>query len=214
VLGLWILLALLGLMTILALLTVEFWVRFHQEGLNGRVQYRLKVGPIAFAGAKEIGDFLKKGAKHPAEGQGAKAASADAKRAPPEQSIGIIGWWLPATHYFRQKVRFRRFNLFLEVGGLDAFESAMLAGLAWTVAGAVGSIISHYFVLPPGVYRVSVKPNWQDPALGVNLDCMLTFRVGHAIWAGVLLAPQALKSWRREKRKQNRRRQKGEGARG
>jgi hypothetical protein len=212
VLGLWIFLALLGLITILALLPVECWFRFHQEGLNGRVQYRIKVGPIALSGNKEIDDFVKKGAKKAAEGQGAKATTAGDKRAPPEHGIGLVGWWLQATHYFRRKVRFRRFNLFLEVGGLDAFESAMLAGLAWTVAGAIGSIISHCFVLPSGVYRVSVKPNWQDPAFGVNLDCMLTFRVGHAIRAGALLAPQALKSWRDGKRR--RRRQKGEGARG
>ncbi|HLO04733.1 MAG TPA: DUF2953 domain-containing protein [Symbiobacteriaceae bacterium] len=204
--GVWILVALLVLLIGIALLPVTLSGRFHLEGLNGRVQYRIGVGPLAFTGAQEFGELLAEAPRH--ERQTKRATPAFVPKAPG----ALLQWARPSIDYLRRRGRFRRLTLFVVVGGLDAFESALLAGAVWTVAGTFGSILSHIFVLPPGLYRVTVEPNWQEPALGVNLDCMLTFRVGHAIWAGVLLVPQALKSARAARRRQ--RREKGEEARG
>lgn len=203
--GLWILLALLGLLILIALLPISIAVRVHMEGLNGRVQYRVGVGPLAFKGAQEFGERAAEAPRHQRQ---AKRAMPDFV---PQSPLAMLQWARPSIDLLRQKLRFRRLGLFLVVGGADAFESALLAGVAWTVAGTLGSILSQIFTLPPGLYRVTVQPNWREPALGLNLDCMVTLRVGHAIWAGVLLVPPALRSARAARR---RKRQKGEEARG
>lgn len=204
--GLWILIALLGLLVVIALLPIVVSARLHLEGLNGRVQYRIGIGPIAIKGAKEIGEAV---TQAPKVKRKAKRAKPDFLPKSPEQ---MLQWARPAINLIRQKLRFRRLDLFVVVGGLDAFESALLAGVVWTIAGTLGSLLSHIFTLPPGIYRVTVQPNWREPALGLNLDCMVTLRVGHAIWAGVLLVPQILRSARAARRR--RKRQKGEETRG
>lgn len=204
--GLWILIALLGLVALLALLPITITVRHHQENEVGRLQYVVAIGPvIAVRGTIPIGEVAAGAPKR-----------RNKKKRPlptflPQSPLALFDWALPSLRYFRNRVRFRRLNLFIVVGGMDAFESAMLAGVVWTLAGAFGSVLSHIFALPSGIYRVTVQPSWQNPVLTLNLDCMLTFRVGHAIWAGVLLVPQALRSARAARR---RRRQKGEEARG
>jgi hypothetical protein len=205
VVGLWILVALLGLGLFVALLPVELAGRLHTEGLTGRVEYRVRVGPLTLAGTKPLDELARRVLK-------ARKAKRQLPAFLPQRPQELLEWGRPAIDYFRRRIRFRRLNLFVEIGGLDAFESAMLAGLVWTVAGTLGGILSQIFPLPPGLYQVTVQPNWQEPALGLNLDCMLTFRVGHAIRAGVLLVPQALKS--AQAAAARRRRQKGEEAHG
>lgn len=203
--GLWILIALLGLLAVIALLPITISGRLHLEGLSGRVQYRIGVGPVAYACTKEIGELV-------AETPKPKCGPQSRPSFLPQSPLAMLRWARPAIDLIRQKLRFRRLDLFVVVGGSDAFESAWLAGVVWTVAGTLGSILSHIFTLPPGLYRVTVQPDWREPALVLNLDCMVTLRVGHAIWAGVLLVPQALRSARAARRR--RRRQKGEEARG
>lgn len=197
--ALWSVLALLGLLVLIALLPVEIWVRHHQENERGRLQYRIKVGWVTVAGGTSPTDEA--AAEAPRHKEQALRKLPDFL---PKSSGELLDWLRPAFQYFRRKLRFRRLNLFIVVGGLDAFESAMLAGVAWTLAGLVGSVISHLFWLPQGLYRVTVQPNWQEPAFGLNLDCMLTFRVGHAIWAGALLVPRLWQSWRAAARRRRR----------
>lgn len=204
--GLWILVALLGLLIAIALLPITLSGRLHLEGLTGRVQYRIAVGPLTFACTRELGELFAPTSKPKCQTQKPLPAFL------PQSPLALLRWSRPAIDLLRQKLRFHRLDLFVEVGGLDAFESALLAGVVWTMAGTVGSVLSHIFTLPPGLYRVTVRPNWREPALGLNLDCMVTLRVGHAIWAGVLLVPQVLRSARAARRR--RQRQKGEEARG
>lgn len=204
--GLWILIALLGLLAVIALLPITITIRHHQENEAGRLQYVVAIGPvIAVRGTSPIGEVAAGAPKR-----------RNKKKRPlptflPQSPLALFDWGLPSLRYFRNRVRFRRLNLFIVVGGMDAFESAMLAGVVWTLAGTLGSVLSFLFHIPLGLYRVTVQPSWQQPMLTLNLDCMLTFRVGHAIWAGVLLAPQALKSARAARRRKS---QKGEEARG
>lgn len=73
----------------------------------------------------------------------------------------------------------------------DAASTGMLTGALWTIKGSIIGIISHYFRLLDNP-NMSIQPQFQMAISQTSFKCMLQFRIGHAIVAGIKL----LKFWK------------------
>ncbi|USK32909.1 DUF2953 domain-containing protein [Bacillus sp. F19] len=92
---------------------------------------------------------------------------------------------------FLQHVQIVKFEWRSQLGTGDAATTGMLIGPGWTLKGAAVAIISTYMKLKSRPI-LSIEPNFYQMSSKTILSCMLHFRTGHAIVAGLRL----LKYWR------------------
>ena len=85
---------------------------------------------------------------------------------------------------FCKKVKIKELDWRSAFGTGDAALTGMLTGAVWAVKGSIIGVISHYFILlkPP---QVSVQPYFQMKVSQTVFTCMLQFRIGHAMFAGI-----------------------------
>jgi hypothetical protein len=88
--------------------------------------------------------------------------------------------------HFLKKVTVKNIEWRTVVGTGDAALTGMLTGAVWTVKGSIVGIMSHYFRFqaPP---NISVHPHFQMAVSQTLFTCMLHFRIGHAMIAGIKL---------------------------
>jgi hypothetical protein len=98
--------------------------------------------------------------------------------------------------YFRKRLKIRRLDVHMEVGGYDAMQSALLSGFSWSLIGTLLAQVSRLVRLDPAVPRVHVVPVFANPAYLAEVDCIAQYRLGNAIFAGVWLLWRAV--WDRE----------------
>lgn len=112
----------------------------------------------------------------------------------------------PGLRYLARATRCPRFRLRLEVGGADACDSALLAGLGWSGAYILLAQLGRWLRLEPGGVAVAVVPNFQRQLLRTDLDCILSVRLGQATLAvammlrGVMRSREA-RAWLRDTRR-------------
>ncbi|PLR68417.1 DUF2953 domain-containing protein [Bacillus sp. UMB0893] len=92
---------------------------------------------------------------------------------------------------FLSHVQISKFKWHSQLGTGDAATTGMIIGPGWTLKGSVVGIISSYMKLKSRP-NLSIEPNFYQKSSKTNLSCMLHFRIGHAIVAGIRL----LKYWR------------------
>lgn len=92
---------------------------------------------------------------------------------------------------FLKKVSVQKMEWHTNAGIGDAAYTGMLIGALWTVKGGLIGIISHYMKLKE-MPIISVTPNFQRAISQTRLLCMIQFRIGHAMLAGIKL----VKFWR------------------
>ena len=93
--------------------------------------------------------------------------------------------------HFLKKVSISHFEWQTVIGTGDAALTGVLTGAVWAVKGSIIGIISHYFKLKVNP-TLSVQPHFQLPVSQTSFQCMLQFRIGHAIFAGIKL----IKCWK------------------
>jgi len=109
----------------------------------------------------------------------------------------------PGLRYLGRATRCSRFRLRLEVGGTDACESALLAGIGWSGAYVLLAQLGRWLRLEQRGVAVAVVPNFERPLLRTDLDCILSVRLGQAIAAvammlrGVMRSPE-VRAWLRD----------------
>lgn len=101
----------------------------------------------------------------------------------------------PLVLDFLKKVYIRHFTWHTAIGVSDAAHTAQLVGMIWALKGSVLGLVFRFMNLKCRP-NVSVQPNFQQPLFRLFFSCMITFRIGHAIIAG-------LKVWKRRKRQWN-----------
>lgn len=74
------------------------------------------------------------------------------------------------------------------VGGADAAESALLAGLTWSVLGSGLGVAAQWVPSVVRSPRIEVKPDYARPACEFDLRCIARFRAAHAIITAVWLS--------------------------
>jgi hypothetical protein len=93
-------------------------------------------------------------------------------------------------HFFK-KVSVTKLEWHTAMGVGDAALTGMLTGALWTIKGSVIGMVSHYFRLLENP-SMTVQPLFQMAISQTSFKCMLHFRIGYAMVAGIKL----LKFWK------------------
>lgn len=72
------------------------------------------------------------------------------------------------------------------VGLGDAAHTGMISGAIWAVKGSIIGIISNYMMLKD-MPKINIYPQFQGMASETLFSCMIQFRIGHAMMAGIKL---------------------------
>jgi len=92
---------------------------------------------------------------------------------------------------FLKKVKVTELEWNTLLGTGDAALTGMVTGAAWAVKGSIIGVISSYFKLLV-IPQMIVQPHFQFAVAQTSFKCMLHFRIGHAMVAGIKL----LKFWK------------------
>lgn len=87
---------------------------------------------------------------------------------------------------FLEKVSVKQFAWNSVIGVGDAAHTGMMAGTLWTIKGSVVGMLSHYVKIKKMPY-IMVDPDFQQTIVRTKLSCMIQFRIGYAILAGLKL---------------------------
>jgi hypothetical protein len=86
------------------------------------------------------------------------------------------------------------------IGTGDAAQTGTLAGISWGVKSNIIGLISNYLTLR-AIPRIHIEPLFQEKKLETELKCMIRFRIGYAIFAGIRIVLNLRK--RRDKKWQS-----------
>jgi len=87
---------------------------------------------------------------------------------------------------FLAKLTIRNIEWSSIVGLGDAAHTGMISGAIWAVKGSIIGIISNYMKLRD-MPKINIYPNFQGVASETLFSCMIQFRIGHAMMAGIKL---------------------------
>jgi hypothetical protein len=92
---------------------------------------------------------------------------------------------------FLRKVSVKRVEWHTVIGVGDAAYTAVATGGIWTIKGSIIGVISHYMKLKE-MPRMTVTPYFQYKVTQTRFRCMIQFRIGQAMLAGLKL----IKFWK------------------
>ncbi|MFT4414986.1 DUF2953 domain-containing protein [Fredinandcohnia humi] len=92
---------------------------------------------------------------------------------------------------FIKKITITKFEWHSHIGVGDAAHTGVLAGLGWSIKGTLVGLISQYMRLKT-CPDYSITPSFQKAVSETKFVCMIHFRIGHAMVAGMRL----IKRWR------------------
>lgn len=93
----------------------------------------------------------------------------------------------PVLRYLGRPPTCSQLRLRLELGGLDASQSALLTGVGWSGAGMLVSWFTRWLSLDRQGLEVHVLPNYKEPIWRTDLECILSIPLGKAIKAIIWL---------------------------
>lgn len=85
-----------------------------------------------------------------------------------------------------------RFEWHTRFGLGDAAWTGIATGAVWGIKGNVLAFVSHHMNLLAQP-QLSVEPIWHSEDSEISLSCMISFRIGHAMGAGI----QVIKFWKK-----------------
>lgn len=92
---------------------------------------------------------------------------------------------------FLKKIAVKKLEWHTVIGIGDAASTGMIAGAIWTVKGGLVGLISHFLKLQ-AVPNITITPQFQHAVSQIAFSCMIQFRIGHAMLAGIKI----LKYWK------------------
>ncbi|RFB17919.1 DUF2953 domain-containing protein [Bacillus sp. HNG] len=98
---------------------------------------------------------------------------------------------VPVFKRFLKKISVSRFEWHSHIGVGDAAHTGIITGLGWSIKGTIVGVMSHYFNLKTHP-EYSITPSFQVAVSETRLRCMIHFRIGYAMVAGI----KAIKRWR------------------
>lgn len=87
---------------------------------------------------------------------------------------------------FLKKISVTKVEWHSVVGIGDAALTGSLTGALWAAKGGLIGLISHYFKLKE-MPIISITPSFQKAISQTNFQCMIQFRIGYAMLAGIKL---------------------------
>ena len=196
----WQVLVVLGILALVAGL-IWFWplqvgIQLHQAGLDATLDVRLRAILLNLHRTVSISEKVEMVLEHIVRrwretGEPVKVPMQKTiRRSPRGKLLRVLR---APMRYLGKRTRVSRLSVAAEVGGSDAMESALLAGVSWAVVGTGLALVSRRVRLDPSTPRVQIRPNYAGPALRVETDCILRLRLGHAIVAGLWLLRRGLR---------------------
>lgn len=85
---------------------------------------------------------------------------------------------------FLKTVRLDKLEWHSAIGTGDAAQTGVLSGMGWGVKSSLIGLISSHVTLR-ALPRIHVQPLFQEKRVETELKCMIRFRIGHAILAGI-----------------------------
>ncbi|HEU5141382.1 MAG TPA: DUF2953 domain-containing protein [Bacillales bacterium] len=113
-----------------------------------------------------------------------------------QRLLGSIEGFHRIIKRFLGRVEVNRFEWRTRMGLGDAAWTGMAIGAIWAIKGNVIGLITHYMRLIKEP-DLSVDPVWQADLSKTDLSCMISFRIGHAMRAGL----QIVKYWKGREQK-------------
>ncbi|MDR4889242.1 DUF2953 domain-containing protein [Fredinandcohnia sp. QZ13] len=98
---------------------------------------------------------------------------------------------VPVFKHFLKKISVSRFEWHSHIGVGDAAHTGIITGLGWSIKGTIVGVMSHYLNLKTHP-EYSITPSFQVAVSETRLRCMIHFRIGYAMVAGI----KAIKRWR------------------
>ncbi|WP_157796550.1 DUF2953 domain-containing protein [Bacillus sp. FJAT-45037] len=93
---------------------------------------------------------------------------------------------------FCRHIHLYRFHWYSEIGIGDAATTGSVTGLLWALKGSFYGLIANH-VKVHRMPDLSITPHFQGMISRTYFSCMFTFRIGHAIFVGLLIVMH----WRR-----------------
>ncbi|MFE8704180.1 DUF2953 domain-containing protein [Cytobacillus sp. FJAT-54145] len=87
---------------------------------------------------------------------------------------------------FLKKVTVKNLEWQSVIGVGDAAYTGMITGAFWAIKGSIVGLVSNYMKVKV-VPNIMITPNFQQAISQTSLKCMIEFRIGHAILAGIKL---------------------------
>lgn len=87
---------------------------------------------------------------------------------------------------FLAKTRIVKLTWWSRIGTGDAAETGILSGLVWGIKGGLIMLLTHFLLLRTKP-SISIEPSFMRACLYTEFECIVQFRVGNAILAGILL---------------------------
>lgn len=103
----------------------------------------------------------------------------------------IVDLYSKIIREFFKKITITKLHWESTIGVGDAAYTGIAVGALWAAKGSLIGIITHYFHVPE-VPKISINPHFQKVITQTSFTCMIQFRVGHAIFAGI----KVFKHWR------------------
>ncbi|WP_234987224.1 DUF2953 domain-containing protein [Bacillus sinesaloumensis] len=98
---------------------------------------------------------------------------------------------IPILKSFLKKISISKFEWHSHIGVGDAAQTGIITGLGWSIKGVITGMMSNYLTLKTHP-DYSITPSFQVPISETRLKCMIHFRIGHAMMAGI----KAIRRWR------------------
>ena len=93
---------------------------------------------------------------------------------------------------FLKHISVQKFEWRSNLGVSDASYTGFVTGVAWTIKGSIVGLIGNYMKLHQKPI-IMINPHFQTFVSQTDLQCMISFRVGYAMKAGLLI----VKHWKR-----------------
>ncbi|WP_218970610.1 DUF2953 domain-containing protein [Alkalihalobacterium alkalinitrilicum] len=93
---------------------------------------------------------------------------------------------------FLSHVSVRDMRWTTNIGVSDAALTGFLSGMAWSVKGGIIGLIANYTKMKQ-LPKIAINPHFQQTVSQTDLKCIVSFRVGYSIIAGILV----LRHWKR-----------------
>lgn len=210
--GWWLLALIIVVFVCLWLTTVRIEVQYHRTGENDRIflvfsawyqliRYPLEIPVMKVKaseeGAKLVAKVENEGAEHSESDKSIDAT--DMKRVfnKYRELVDKIHDFQPILRNFTRHVFCERLEWSTVLGIGEAAGTGTLTGLVYSIKSMIVGMFSHYISLRT-IPRISVNPAWNNTIIRTQFHCILRFRVGHAIWAGIRLL---WKTWKGRERK-------------
>lgn len=162
------------------------------KALFGIIQYKLNV-PVIKVNKESPAVVMETKTE---TGTGEKDTNKDTKKYTPEELmdsikdikilIEHISGFYKVVRTFLRKVSVEKLQWHTTVGVGDAAYTGMVAGALWTAKGGLIGLIGSLMRLKE-MPEITVVPSFQMAITQTSLKCMLTFRIGNAILAGIKL---------------------------